>query len=92
MPLYLAAQQITCMYMDGKCREWNALFSNSDLERAARFSGGIRTYDKYAELFQRPRVWIVEFSTPLAAAVVAAPMRKLWPEYNELSKPACCKS
>ena len=34
----------------------------------------------------------LESSTPLAAAVVAAPMRKLWPEYNELSKPACCNS
>ena len=54
--------------------------------------GGMHTYDKYAELFQRPRVWIVESSTPLAAAVVAAPMRKLWPEYNELSKPACCNN
>ena len=32
-------------------------------------------YHLYESLAQRPRVWIVESAMPLAAAVVAAPMR-----------------
>lgn len=32
-----------------------------------------------AVLCHRPRVWIVESSIPAAAAVVAAPILKLWP-------------
>ncbi len=38
---------------------------------------GIFMYSKYARLFHRPKVLTVESSRPLAAAVVAAPMRKL---------------
>lgn len=45
-------------------------------------------YVKYAELFHLPRVCMRASSTPLDAAVVAAPMRKLCPAYKELSMPA----
>ena len=36
-------------------------------------------YSRYARLFHRPKVLTVESSRPLAAAVMAAPMRKLCP-------------
>lgn len=36
--------------------------------------------------FQRPASLILESDQPLSAAAVAAPMRKLWPLYLELSK------
>ncbi len=42
---------------------------------------GIFIYSKYARLFHLPRVLTVESPSPLAAAVVAATMRKLCPEY-----------
>ena len=44
-------------------------------------------YNLYAALFQRPRVWMSESSSPLWAAVVAAPIRKLCPLYLECCTP-----
>ena len=38
-------------------------------------------YWRKAALCHLPRVWIVESSIPAAAAVVAAPILKLWPVY-----------
>ena len=49
------------------------------LEMAARLCLGIFRYLWYANDSHRPRIFIVESSTLLATAVVAAPMRKLWP-------------
>ena len=40
-----------------------------------------------ASLLQRPRALIVESSIPAAAAAVAAPILKLWPANDKLSKP-----
>ena len=51
------------------------------VDNAARCSLGVRIYCRKAALCQQPSVWIVESSTPAAAAVVAAPIRKLWPAY-----------
>ena len=47
------------------------------LDRAAKFSGGMRMYVRYAELLQRPSVCIMKSSIPWEAAVVAAPPLKL---------------
>ena len=47
------------------------------LDKEARCSFGERMYNKKAVLCHRPKVWIVESSIPLSAAVVAAPIRKL---------------
>ena len=58
------------------------------LDRAAKFSGGMRMYVRYAELLQRPSVCIMESSIPWEAAVVAAPLLKLWPEYKCACIPA----
>ena len=53
-------------------------------------------YSRYAELFHLPSVWIRESSNPLLAAVLAAPIRKLWPVKPAASRPvlvsACCTS
>ena len=46
-------------------------------ESVASFSLGIRMHCKKAALFQRPRAWIVESSTPSRTAEVAAPIWKL---------------
>ena len=46
---------------------------------AARDLGSSLMYRRYDELFQRPSVWMVESSKPADAAVVAAPIQKLWP-------------
>ena len=46
------------------------------------------TYSWYAALSHRPNVFIVESSIPAAAAVDAAPMRKLWPAYFAWLNPA----
>ena len=43
-------------------------------------------YRWYASLRQRPNLRITESSSPVAVAVVAAPMRKLWQEYNSQLK------
>ena len=48
-------------------------------EMATRDLGSSLMYRRYDELFQRPSVWMVESSKPADAAVVAAPIRKLWP-------------
>ena len=48
---------------------------------------GIRTYARYAELDHLPRILMTASSTPAAAADVAAPMQKLWPEYGAGSTP-----
>ena len=46
---------------------------------AARRSFGVLMYCRKAALCQRPNVCIVESSIPRLAAVVAAPILKLWP-------------
>ena len=48
--------------------------------KLASFSLGTRTYRRYAALFQLPKVYMNDFSTPYADAVVAAPILKLCPE------------
>ena len=50
------------------------------LERPAKASDGVRMYNWKALLVQRPNAWIKWSGTPLRAATVAAPMRKLWLE------------
>ena len=57
-------------------------------ETAARDSLGVRMYNKYAEDSHRPSVLMRWSGTPAAAAEVAAPMRKLCPEYWAGSRPA----
>lgn len=55
---------------------------------AANSSLGIRMYLLNESLFHRPRDWIVESATPLAAATLAAPIRNECPEKREASIPA----
>ena len=59
-----------------------------DDERQAKCSLGVRMYVINAELDQRPNAWIVESGTPASAAAVAAPIRKLCPEYPAVEMPA----
>ena len=47
------------------------------LDIPASHSFGVRIYCKNAALCQQPSAWIMESSTPIAAAVVAALMQKL---------------
>ena len=42
---------------------------------------GILMYLKYVSFFHLPRILIMESCLPRSAAVVAAPIRKLWPAY-----------
>ena len=44
-------------------------------------------YRWYASLRQRPKLRVTKSFSSVAAAVVAAPMRKLWPEYYLQLKP-----
>lgn len=53
---------------------------------------GVRIYAVNAEDFQRPKVWMKESLSPALAAVVAAPIRKLWPLNEESSIPADLKA
>ena len=62
------------------------------LDRAAKFSGRMRMYVRYAELLQRPCDCIMESSIPWEAAVVAAPLLKLWPEYKCACIPALAET
>ena len=48
---------------------------------------GVQIYSVYAKLSHQPMVLINESWTPLLAAVVAAPILKLWPAYLEASTP-----
>jgi len=48
---------------------------------------GVRIYNVYAELSHRPMVLINESWIPLLAAVVAAPILKLWPANWEAFTP-----
>ena len=43
-------------------------------------------------LDQRPRALIEESSMPALAAEVAAPVRKLWPEYKDATMPASVRT
>ena len=43
---------------------------------------GMRMYSRYADDFHRPIVWIIDSLTQALAAVVAAPIVKLWPLVN----------
>ena len=45
-----------------------------------------------AELFHLPRAFIVESSKPTFAAVVAAPMRKLWPAKCRYGRPTAVRA
>jgi len=54
-------------------------------------SRGNLTY-KYAALSHLPRVLIRESSMPTEAAVVAAPIQKLYPAYLDASTPDDCKA
>ena len=62
------------------------------LEIEVSTSRGNLMYSWYAALSHRPNVFIVESSIPTAAAVVAAPIRKLWPAYLDLSRPTADKA
>ena len=57
-------------------------------EMVASSSLGMRMQHRKDSLLQRPSVWIVDSATPLAAAVLAAPMRNEWPEKWVESMPA----
>ena len=59
----------------------NNYWATSDFDMLQRVSLGVWMYTVYAELSQRPRVLMRESGNPRNAAVVAAPIRKLWPEY-----------
>ena len=48
-------------------------------DKSARWEGLSQIYRRYAELFHRPSVCMVESWIPADAAVVAAPIRKLCP-------------
>ena len=60
----------------------------SDCENSTKLLPGILMYDSNAVLFHLPRALIAESSNSLAFAVVAAPMRKLWPVKPVQSRPA----
>ncbi len=45
-----------------------------------RVDCGIRKYSRNAEDFHLPNNWMSESLSPTAAAAVAAPILKLWPE------------
>ena len=48
-------------------------------EMAVMRCHGVRMYSRYADDFHQPIVWIIDSLTPALAAVVAAPILKLWP-------------
>ena len=50
-------------------------------------SCGVWIYSMYTVLSQRPNVFIRKSWIPFSAAVVAAPIRKLWPAYWVQVKP-----
>ena len=56
-------------------------------ERVASLSLGVRTYHTKAVLCQRPRTWMAESSISAKAAVVAAPILKLWLAKSDWSRP-----
>ena len=56
-------------------------------DTATRVHCGVRIYLVNAEDLQRPRVWMSESSKPQEAAVVAAPIWKLWPRNWRTSSP-----
>ena len=56
-------------------------------ETSERLLCGMRMYARYAELEHLPRIFMTASSTPAAATDVAAPMRKLCPEYGTGSTP-----
>ena len=60
----------------------------SNCENSAKLLPGILMYDSNAVLFHLQNALIVESSNPLAFAVVAASMRKLWPVKPVQSRPA----
>ena len=45
------------------------------------WDGCARVYSRKQSLDQRPQAWMSHSRTPFIAAVVAAPIRKLWAEY-----------
>ena len=49
---------------------------------------GVRIYCRNAALDHRPNAWITESGTPACDAAVAAPIRKLCPEYPVNGIPA----
>ena len=49
-------------------------------------------YALYAALFHLPNVCIKESSKPCSAAVIAAPIQKLWPLYNSWFTPALLRA
>lgn len=57
------------------------------LEMPASWLHGIFTYWRWAKLSHLPSILITESSTPLVAAVVAAPILKLWPQYCPNPRP-----
>ena len=58
----------------------------------ASCSWGVRTHSWYATLCHLPIVFVRESWTPQAAAVVAAPMRKLCPAYFSGWRPTSCST
>ncbi len=52
-------------------------------ETAVISSCGEGLYDKNADDFHRPSVCIIESGIPALAAAVAAPIRKLCPQYQD---------
>ena len=64
----------------------------SDQATWASCSGGDRIYARNAELFQRPKVLMVESSIPTLAAAVAAPILKLWPAKSWSGSPISCRT
>ena len=64
----------------------------SVLLNQASSSCDVQTYPRYAELFRCPSCRILESSTPALAAVVTAPMRKLWPANLSQGKPTAASA
>ena len=58
-----------------------------DFEKVASCCLGVRIYCRKAVLFHLPSIRIVESSKPTLAAVVAAPIRKLWPANCDSGSP-----
>ena len=61
-------------------------------ETCLNVSCGRQIYVRYVELFYLPKVWITLSCRPTFAAVVAAPMQKLWPAYASALSPAAASS
>ena len=54
--------------------------------------GGVQIYKRNADYFQRPSVWINQSVMPTCAATDAAPILKLWPLKQVISRHVVLKA